>query len=119
MVKNLYREGILLKISQLEEKQNVELMALKNKISTALEEMKPLNIIKRNLGEIIDSKDLKETVLANLAGLTTGFLSKAIITGGSKTPLKNVAGSFIQLLVSNGIARNPEMVMSIASRLSE
>ncbi len=105
------------RIQALEIKQLTELVDLKQQLSYTVENLKPLNLLKTSLKEAVTSPDLKQNIIGAAVGLASGYLSKAVIVGDSHNPLKKMAGSVVQLMISSSIARHPEMVNKLATGL--
>ena len=105
------------RIQELEIQQLNDLTELKKQLFYTYENLKPLNLIKNSLKEAVTSPDLKQNIMGAAVGLASGYLSKAVIVGASHNPIKKVAGSVVQLLISNSIAQHPETVNKLATGL--
>ncbi|MHB8259610.1 MAG: hypothetical protein ACYDCN_00775 [Bacteroidia bacterium] len=104
-------------IQQLEIKQANELVLLKEQFSTTYESLKPLNILKRQLKEVVSSPEVKNSLLATLVGLAGGYISKKVMVGGSKNPIKKIIGTLLELGVANIASKNPETIKWAANTL--
>ena len=93
-------------ISLLKEKQAVELILLKEQFHYAYESLKPINQIKSALHGITALPDIKNVIISNAVGLTTGYLSKKIMVGQSHNPLKKLLGTFLQFAIANVVAKH-------------
>jgi len=60
----------------LQEKNAAELELLKEQFQKTFESVKPINIIKNSLSEIVKFPEMKNNIIANLIGLLTGIVSK-------------------------------------------
>ncbi len=112
-------EAIKKAISELETLKKEESALLKIEFLKLSESLKPINMIKRSIKETFGSTETKDQLLGSVAGIATGYLSKALVVGTSHNPIKKIAGSLLQLVVTNSISRHPEMVVSITNRVSQ
>ena len=79
--------------------------SLKEQFHTTYESIKPLNIIKNAFIDLTDSPILKNNIVNNVIGLSTGYLSRKLILGSSHNPIKRVLGSLFQFVVSNFVSK--------------
>ncbi|MDI1233720.1 MAG: hypothetical protein PSX81_05525 [bacterium] len=112
------KKDLQILIQELERKQGIELELLKKEAIETYKNLNPFNLIKENVKELLTAPDLKDNIIGNVAGLATGYLSKAIVVGSSHNPITKIAGSLIQMLISNSIAKHPEKVLGIATKVS-
>jgi hypothetical protein len=101
-------------IRQLEFKQANEWPILKDHFHHTYESLKPLTLLKNTFKEFTTLPEVKDNIAGTLAGLTAGFLSKALVTGASHHPVKRLLGTMLQLGVTNVVSRNPEAMKSMA-----
>ena len=104
-------------IQQLEYKQANQLLSLKEQFHATHESLKPWNVFKNTFKEFTSSPDFKGTILSTTIGLATGYLSKSLVVGASHNPIKKLIGSFLQLAVTNGVSKNPEVVKSMVGNI--
>ena len=90
----------------LEAKQSIELKALKDQFHVTYESLKPLNLIKSAFNEATTSPDIKNNLLNNAIGMTTGYLSKKVLVGSTHNPLKNVFGTLLQFAIGNVVSKH-------------
>lgn len=107
------RESIL----QLEARQMEDERLLKAQFLVAYESMKPVNMIKKSIKDLIASQDLKENLLQTTLGMAAGYLSKKATVGSTHNPLKQLLGAFLQLGVTNVVAKNSNGIGSILVNL--
>jgi hypothetical protein len=81
------------------------------------ESLKPLNLIKNTIKQVIKSPDLKENLANTVMGLASGFVAKKLIIGKTNNPLSNILGSIIELTVTNKVVGNAEEIKAIGSIL--
>jgi hypothetical protein len=96
------RESIL----QLEIKQIEEQRLLKEQFLITYERMKPVNMIKNSIKDLITSSDLKDNLFSTALGLAAGYLSKKAAVGSTHNPMKQILGAFLQLGVTNVVTKN-------------
>ena len=107
------RESILL----LEIKQANEERLLKEQFKITCESLKPANLLKHTLNELVTSPNLKGTILNTGLSLVAGYLSKKVVVGSTINPLKKVLGTLLQVTVSNLVSKNSDKIESTVMRL--
>ena len=100
-------------ILQLESKQTEEEKLLKEQFLLTYNSIKPINLIKSTLKEVVNSKDLKDNLINASVGMTVGYISKALFEGVTKSPLKKILGTVLMFGIKNIVAKNPKAVKSI------
>lgn len=103
------RESIL----QLEIKQVDDERLLREQLVFTYESMKPVNVVKNSIKDLLASPDLKDDVFGASLGLAAGYLSKKAAVGSTHNPLKQLLGAFIQLGVTNVVAKNSDGIKSL------
>ncbi|GHN03081.1 hypothetical protein WSM22_45700 [Cytophagales bacterium WSM2-2] len=98
-------------INQLRIKQAEQLVLLRDQFHLTYESLKPINLLKHTFKEAA-SPDIKEGILDNVIGVTTGYLSKGIFVGTSVNPVRKILGTLLQITVSTLIARNSDSIKS-------
>ena len=98
------------KIKLLEIEQVVMSEQLKEQLHITYESLKPSNLIKQTIANT--SPLLIDSLIGNVLGVATGYISKKVVTGTSNNILKKLFGSMAQLVVSNAVANNPETIIS-------
>ena len=104
-------------IRQLESKHAEEEMLLKQQFHYTMDCLKPVNLIKSTMREVVSSDGLKGDAITASIGLGAGLLSKILFSGVMKSPLRKVIGTALMFGVTNLVARNPEKVKSIGKGL--
>ncbi len=107
------RESILL----LEIKKANELQLLKDEFKVTYESLKPVNLIKSKINELIESPDLKNNLINTTMGLAAGYLSKKVFVGSTHNPLKQLLGTVLQIGVSSLVAKNSDGIKSTVTTL--
>lgn len=83
----------------LKQKQELELLELKNQYHETYSHYKPINILKRTFGEVRQSSDLKNDLISNGLGLLTGYVTRKAVVGSTHNPIKKVFGTLLQFAV--------------------
>lgn len=102
-------------IMLLEAEQAASGQILKEQFSLTYQSFKPVNIIKSTLKDLASSPNLLDNVLGTTTGLATGYISKILISGGSRSVFRKILGSLFQLGVTAIVAKNPDVVKSVGS----
>ncbi len=110
-------EHLTLSIKQLEQQQSEEWQLIKGELMSTYEQMKPLNILKNSIQQAISSPTLKNDIINTALGLAAGYLSKKLVVGETNNPIKNIFGSFLQVVISSLVSINPELAQSISDKI--
>ena len=100
-----------------ESKQALQLTMLKEQMHMVYESLQPINLLKKTLQEVSASPQIKDTLLNNAIGISTGYLSKKILFGFSHNPLKKLAGTFLQFAIANVVSSNSNGIKMAAGHL--
>jgi hypothetical protein len=100
-------------IVQLEIKQIEDQRLLKEQFMVTYERMKPVNMIKNSLKDLITSSDLKDNLFSTSLGLAAGYLSKKAAVGSTHNPIKQILGAFLQLGVTNVVTKHSGEIKSL------
>lgn len=99
-------------IRNMEAQRVLELEILKKHTEFTLQELNPLNIVKKNIhnsistiGVTANSFGVKNSLLKTGIGLATGFLTKKLIVGTNAGLLKRLLGSAVQAAVSGFVIK--------------
>ena len=102
------KESILL----LELKQAYEIELLKEQFKITYENLKPINLIKNQIGKLIENSDFKGGILNAGLGIAAGFLSKKAVVGSTHNPIKQLLGTLLQIGVTNIVSKNADGIKS-------
>lgn len=105
-------------IQMLERKRDEEVEMMRDVFYLTYESLKPINIIKNLFKESVTPVTVKENLVNTSVGLGFGYLSKILFQSVVKLPFKKFLGSALMLSVENLVAKNPEVVGSLASFIS-
>jgi hypothetical protein len=79
-------------ILEMEMKQAEEWSIIKQQLQMIHESLQPINLLKSTLEKAATSNNLGRSLLITSAALTTGYLSKKIVTRLSGNPIKKLLG---------------------------
>jgi len=97
-------------INLLQAKRALELVALRDQFHVTYESLKPINLIKHTFKDAASATEIKDGMLNNVVGLTTGYLSKAIFIGSSMNPVTKILGTLLQLTVAVLVSKNSDAI---------
>lgn len=101
----------------LEMKQANDWSLLKEEFHSTYERLKPVNMIKNKILDIVAAPDLKTDVVNSVIGLATGFIAKKVLLGNSHNPLIKLLGIVLEIAVSNKVAKNADGIKSVGSSI--
>lgn len=105
------------RVALLKAKQSGELILLKEEFFTVYESF-PSMLIKNSLRGLISTPQGGSYNILNAAiGLTTGFLSKKLLIGGSHNPVKKILGALLQFAVAKVVSKHPDTIKSTGGKL--
>jgi DUF438 domain-containing protein len=81
---------LLNKINLLKEKQKLDLQSLKEQFYETYESVKPINILKKNLHEVVSSSEVKADLLKVIVSLVTNYFSNKIFPQEKKNPMHKI-----------------------------
>ncbi len=102
-------------ILQLEIEQEDKRLLLKEQFHTALENLRPINLIKNTFEDVVESPHLQENIVNTSLGLGAGYLSKLIFVGVSNSPIKKLLGTVLLFGITNWVSKHPETVKSVGT----
>jgi hypothetical protein len=103
---------LLLEVEQASNRQ-----LLKEQLNITYESLKPINIIRKTLRDIISSQDLTDNIIGTASGLASGYLSKKIFIGTSGNLIRKLVGSILQFGVTTIVSQHPDTIRSIGKSI--
>ncbi len=88
--------GLKEAIAQLENKQAVQGQMLKEQFDLVRESLRPFNLIKNTLSEVVTSPDLIKNIFSAVIGLTAGYFSTKMLVGPAQNSFKKLLGVVLQ-----------------------
>ena len=104
-------------IRRLQLKQKEELVLLKEQAHITYESLKPINLIKKTLHQVVASPEIKGNIASIVISLATGFLSKRAVMGTSTNPLKRVLGTMFQLGIANVVSKHSDSIKWMVEKI--
>lgn len=99
-------------ILYLENRQTLELYALKEQFEVTYESLKPLNIIKSVFTNMTTSPTIKGNIINNVVGMATGYLTKKVLLGSTHNPIKRILGTLLQFVITNVATKHSDTLKS-------
>ena len=106
-----------LMITRLESQKDMQELELKQTVRDTLEGLKPANLVKTAFNKVATSPHIQENIVDSTLGMAAGFLSKKILVGRSKNPIKKFLGSVAQYGVTNVVTNHPSGIKNMALKL--
>lgn len=100
-------------IQVLEFEQTIKRQELKHQLQVIHESLKPVNLIKSTISEVVSSPYLIDNILGATAGLVSGYLTRKIVVSGSGNIFRKLLGSVIQFGVTNLVAQHTDPIKSV------
>jgi hypothetical protein len=94
------RSLLLEKISALENRQEQELVVLKEALKETYESIKPLNLIKSSLHELISSVDVQTDLVTGAGNVLTALVSKNPLLATFQKPINKVINTLLRFVIN-------------------
>lgn len=104
-------------IQLLEAEQDAQGQLVKDQFCLLYESLRPINLLKSTINDVSSSPYLINNILGTATGLTTGYLSKMLLVGGSGNIIRKLFGTLLQFGVTNIVARHSESIKPISQYL--
>lgn len=104
-------------IQLLEIRQKLEMALIKEELETIIENLKPVNLVKNTLDNIIDSKEIQANVFDLSLGAVSGMLAKKIVVGDSNNSLLNFTGNLVGNLISQKTIQERKIIHFIGKSI--
>ena len=101
-------EKIREQIFELELKQASDAALVKEQFKITYESLKPINLIKNTLNELVSAPDFKGNLVNTTLSLASGYLSKKAVVGNTHNPIKQLLGMFLQMGVTSIVSKNAD-----------
>lgn len=103
-------------IQLLEIKQKEEGLVLKEQCKVTYESLKPINLLKTTLKDLI-TPDLTGTLINSSLSLAAGYVSKKAVIGSTHNPLKQLLGTVLQMGVTSLVSKNTDGIKSLVTNI--
>ena len=104
-------------IQLLEVQQVMEGQLLKEQFYRTYETLKPVNLLRSTISEVVSSPFLIDNIIGTAISLASGYVSKKIVVGASGNFFRKLLGVITQLGVTNSVAQHPGTIKSIGQFL--
>lgn len=104
-------------IQLLEISRAIKADQLKEEFYLVYESLKPANLLKNTINEVVSSPYLIDNILGAALGLATGYLSKKMVVGKSINIIRQFVGTLMQVGVTSAISQNVISIKSYAETL--
>jgi len=104
-------------IQILEFDQQLRGQQLKEHVYLAIESLKPVNLIKSTIHNVVSSPYLIDNLLGVAMGLTSGYVSKKIVLGKSVNVIRKLFGTLLQFGITNVVAQNSESIKTFGQSI--
>lgn len=101
-------------IEQLKLKSDNEGLLLKQEVKNTLENLRPVNLIKKSISDLSTAPDFKGNLLNAGISLLAGYASKKAIIGSTHNPIKQIVGTLFQIVVTKMVSKNSDEIKSVA-----
>lgn len=106
------KSGLKYAIQRLEVERDFKEQQLRDNFQKAYNSLKPVNLIKETLNEVVSSPLLIDNILNTTIGLATGFITKKIVIGSSGNNFRRLLGTVLQFGIIN-IAQRPQIIKTL------
>ena len=106
-------------IHALELEQQLEGIRLREEFKSSYESIKPVNLIKKSIGEWSSSPGLINNLVGTGLGLTAGILGKKVAIGSSNSTVKQLLGTLLEVGISTAVFKNSDAIKSVALSLAK
>lgn len=91
--------------------------ALKNEFKAAYKRITLANLIRKTAKELAEAPDFKHNLLTAFMSLGAGILSRKLVIGSSRNPIKKVLGALVQAGVTKIVSANSDTLKSAGTFL--
>ena len=96
------------RIAALEIEQLNDEVLLKAQFKLSYEGIKPINLIKDTIGDILTTPNFKGNIINAVLSYATGYLAKKVAVGSTHNPIKQILGMVLQTGVTNVVSKNAD-----------
>lgn len=103
-------------IIELKIKQALQGKLLKDDFHSTYENLKPANLIRSTFKDITSAPNFKGNLINVAMSLAAGFISKKVVAGNTKNPIKQILGTILQLVVTGVVSKNADEIKEVSSK---
>lgn len=109
--------GLKNAIQRMEYRQVENGQRLEEDFFVVIESLKPANLLRNAMGNIVTTPNLVDNILGGALGLVSGYLTKKLAIGGSGNIIKKLLGTILQFGVTSVVAQHPRAITAIGQFL--
>lgn len=104
-------------IANLREKQELQGELVGEQFRDLRRQLKPSNLVKAMMDDVIGSPDVREGMVDMALGLTTGMIAKKVVTGNSNNVVTQLIGSAVEMIVAREVSQHSEGLKNLGKSL--
>lgn len=117
MQKITTESDLKLAIEQLETQSSLNKLAIQTEMLLVLDNLRPINMIKQTIVDLIHSTEIKVNLTDLILGVTSGAIAKNLLVGETNNPISKISGILVEMLVAKNVTNNAEQIKSIGSSI--
>jgi hypothetical protein len=106
-------------IEQLSLKQHQQMGLIKEELNAFLENLKPVNLVKQTLDDVIASNEIQSQVLDLSLGVISGMFVKKLMVQKSDNALLLFAGNMVEKAVSQKVIKERKWIHSVGNQIAQ
>jgi hypothetical protein len=106
-------ESLKASILLLESRQIENGKLLKEQFPIVLDSLRPINLLRKVIKELITPSDLKDDVIQTVVALISGYLSRKILVRSSGNPLFRLGGIVVQYSITRFFTKNAATIEAL------
>ena len=119
MVKQCAVDSLKESIRLLEIRQAEEGEQLREQFKITYESLKPVNLIKNSLKDIVNSAEVKNSLFETVISLVSGYLTQKFIVNSKSNVFVKLLGVLMQFGITNLVSKNAEAIRTFITNLIE
>jgi len=119
MVKQSAVDSLKESIRLLEIRQAEEGEQLREQFKITYESLKPINLIKNSLNDIVNSAEIKNSLFETIVSLISGYLTQKFIVNSKSNVFVKLLGVLMQFGITNLVSKNAETIRTFITNLIE
>lgn len=119
MVKQSAVDSLKESIRLLEIRQAEEGEQLREQFKITYESLKPINLIKNSLNDIVNSAEIKNSLFETIVSLVSGYLTQKFIVNSKSNVFVKLLGVLMQFGITNLVSKNAETIRTFITNLIE
>jgi hypothetical protein len=112
-------EGIRRAIVELEHRQIVDEALFREQFFITYESLKPINVLRNTLYELITPSRLKDNLVQTGMGIISGYISRKILVRSSSNAFLRLSGIILQYGVTNFVSNNSAAIKKVIIQFAD